>query len=124
MRKIISLLEIILFCTVSSSCESKKNVQLDIKERIHVQGRDFHSKLENEVIVEEIEDLSIFHYRYDSINYKIEVSNKYYSNFLPLFKNGVLHPKLINCFKRTVMSVRQFEELSKTYDGTKRRYKL
>jgi len=136
MRNILPII-ILIFCAIGISCNSQQKINKEVsdesfdllKERMDKSLKAeklMYQKYEDEVIAEKIKDNRIFHYRYDSIHYKIKVSDKYYSDFLPLFENGHLHPSLISsCFlDGRVMSVGQFEELSRLPEGSRRRYKL
>ncbi|MFV0468266.1 MAG: hypothetical protein ACK5MK_04970 [Dysgonomonas sp.] len=106
--------------------ESKKLFDLykDKMSKLISSGSLQYPQYEGIITAEIIKDDYIFHYKYDTIDYQISISHKYYSDFLPLFENGLLHPKLIGCLLGTTMFVGQFEELHSTSDGTKRRYKL
>lgn len=87
---------------------------------------DKYPQYKEEVRVVRIKDNSNFHYRYNNENYKITVSNKFYSDYLPLFEKGILHPQLIRCFSfkfSTGVKVELSGEL-KLVEESKRRYRL
>lgn len=116
------------------SCQSKRNIERDsiindesfnrLKERIKRSDGNYYSQYEGQIkSVKKGEDY-IFYYIFDNTNYEIRVSHKYYSDYLPLFENGVLHPNLIGGITRNILSIGRFEEVSNSSDNTKRRYKL
>lgn len=120
----------IVFCFFIISCKSRKELQPNIpslyysyeklNDKMELQNREYKGEIRNE----RIKDVDIFHYKYDSISYTLNISNEYYSDFIPLFKNGILHPQLISCVKGTAITIGQFKEIDKTANETKRRYKL
>lgn len=124
-----------LFCLIAFSCSSQKHTREETSndlfnlykkrmDRLISSNNRCYPKYKDKIITEIIKEDYIFHYKHDTISYKIKVSSKYYSDFLPLFENGLLHPQLMSSHLRTVISVGQFKELSRSINETKRRYKL
>lgn len=123
------------FCMILQSCNSQKNTRKETYNKpinIHIDKinrpgfsksmpyTEYKGLITKEIVGED----NVYHYNHDTIRHEISISNKYYSDFTPLFEKGILHPNLIGCFQGTNLSVGQFEELSKTSDETKRRYKF
>lgn len=118
-----------------TSCGSKKNITTNdlttynkplnhLKNRIKLYSVNYYPPYEGKIISENEGDDCILHYRYDSINYKVIISQKYYLDYLLLFENGILHPILVSCFRSNVMSIGQFRESINPQNETKRIYKL
>lgn len=120
----ITLLLLFLVCSCSSKQKLLDDYSNQLKEKLYDKSINY-PQYEDTIAVLIHEEQFIFYYKYDSVSYEVRISDKYYSDFLPLFKKGILHPQLINsCFDETEMSVGQFKELPRTPDETKRAYRL
>lgn len=86
-----------LFCIIILSCNSQKSMRKDESKKLFDLYKDKMSKLissgslqhpqyDGIITAEIIKDDYIFHYKYDTIDYQISISHKYYSDFLPLFE--------------------------------------
>lgn len=121
-----------VLCIIGFSCSSQKKMQqIDtansfalLKEKMDktlvLPGNRFYKKYDGKIVIQKIEDNYIFHYNYNSANYEIIVSDKYYSDYISLFEDGLLYPGLIGgCYGRSQMSVGQFKEMRITSNETR-----
>jgi len=124
---------VLLFGLINLSCNSQKTIinqdEVDsfMKRKIKEikTGRWRYPKYEGKVIVRKNNNSYVFNYEYnDSVS--VTVSDKYYSDYMPLFENGYLHPGNISYCRNEKRSVviTQFKEYRRIEDVTKRSYNL
>lgn len=119
----LSILFVVVFSITSFSCSSQKNIkQSDPNDSFTLlkammdktlplpNGKPRYSKYDDKIIIQKIEDNYIFHYRYNEASYQIRISDKSYPDYISLFEDGRLHPKVIRCSNGTEIYVGQFEE--------------
>ena len=122
MRNILGSIFFVL-CIIGFSCNSQKKMQQTdgassfalikgkMDKTLVLPGNSFYKKYDRKIVVQKIKDNYIFHYSYNGINYEVTVSDKYYSDYIPLFEDGRLYPGIINgCYAGSQMSVGQFKE--------------
>lgn len=124
---------VILVLTIFTSCAAYKDVPtieakhqasielLQSKKKLFLRDTPYY-KYTGNIVEDRHEEISTFTYKYNSNDLQIQISTKYYPEYLPLFRNGILHPKYIWGLKHR-MSIGQFEERKHPNDITKRSYK-
>lgn len=122
---VIIVLTILTSCTTHkemliSEAQYQKSIGLLQSKKKQFLNDTPYYKYTDDIVEDRHEEVSTF--KYNDIDFQIQVSTKHYAQYLPLFKNGILHPKLILGLNNR-MSIGQFEEQKHAKDTTKRSYK-
>lgn len=130
MKYLLSLFVLFAFLSCNSKKEMPQNnfehTYAKMLERLHTSSTAVW-QYKGEIVMEKEGDFCIFHYEYGGIDSSIKISEKHFSDFLPLFADGRLHPHLVeglNFSSKTMTYISVFEEKNRLSGGKKRTYKI